>query len=334
MATINVTCAIIRNENNEILIVQRGESTDHPLKWEFPGGKLAKGETEEECIIREVKEELSMDIVICSRLQSVEYDYGHKQINLIPFSCDTLDELPVLSEHIAYKWVRANDLRSVDFSEADVFVADNYLKTIKSDKTGESQPDQELADTKIDNLELQTMVNNMMSLKEAEWLAISAIENPAVFLKLLEYSYSSDRKLSFRASWTLSKVYDKFPDLIDPYLSDMVKSLSRFKDESTLRSFLRILSVSDMTKINNRQHGLLADFCFSKLNSGLSAIAIKAYAMEILYKLSIIYNELATELSASITVLLEDGSAGITSRGRTILLKLAELPIKPKSSQR
>jgi len=50
---IKVTCAIIRNEEDEILVVQRGEATDHPFKWEFPGGKVAAGETEEECIIRE-----------------------------------------------------------------------------------------------------------------------------------------------------------------------------------------------------------------------------------------------------------------------------------------
>ena len=109
------------------MIVQRGEATDHPFKWEFPGGKLNNDESEEDCIIREIKEELSMEIVICGRLPEVEYDYGHKQIRLIPFICDTLDELPFLSEHIAYKWIRGTDLISVDFSEADVFVAKEYI---------------------------------------------------------------------------------------------------------------------------------------------------------------------------------------------------------------
>ena len=65
---IDVTCAIIRNEDDEVLIVQRGETTDHPFKWEFPGGKLHPDETEEECIIREIKEELSMEIVIVGKL--------------------------------------------------------------------------------------------------------------------------------------------------------------------------------------------------------------------------------------------------------------------------
>ncbi len=330
---IQVTCAVIRNEEDEILVVQKGEATDHPFKWEFPGGKLAPEETEEDCIIREIDEELSIEVVICGQLPEVEYDYGHKQIKLIPFICDTLDELPFLSEHLAYKWVPANDLLSVDFSEADVFVVNSYLERIKAENLNEVQIISQPADILTDDAELQTMVNNMMSMKEAEWVATSAIENPAIFIKLYEYSHSPDKKLAFRASWTLSKVCDKFPEIIYPYLSKIVESLNKIDNESTLRSFLRIISLSDLGKINSRQHGLLADFCFSTLKSGFSAIAVKAYSMEILYRLSLIYPELANELSTSIRILMEDGSAGITARGSMILKKLAEIPIRPKSSQ-
>jgi 8-oxo-dGTP diphosphatase len=329
---ITVTCAIIRNEENEVLIVQRGEATDHPYKWEFPGGKLAENESEEECILREIKEELSMEIVIIGKLPSVEYDYGHKQIRLIPFICDTLDELPFLSEHIAFRWVMAGDLKSVDFSEADVFVADNYFERFKTGHDYEDHLPKYPQSDSIDDTELQTMINNMISMKEADWIATSAIENPAIFRKLLDYSHSPDKKLAFHASWTLSKVCDKFPGIILPFLSQMVDSLGQIDNESTLRSFLRIISFTEMAEIDNRRHGLLADFCFSQLNSGLSAVAVKAYSMEILYRLSLIYPELATELSASIVILMEDGSAGITSRGRMILKKLAEIPISPKSS--
>jgi len=328
---ITVTCAIIRNEENEVLVVQRGEATDHPFKWEFPGGKITKGETEEECILREVKEELSMEVVIFSKLPAVKYDYGHKQIKLIPFICDTLDELPFLSEHLAYKWIMAKDLKLVDFSEADVFVADNYLERINTSDNPENQITLNSPAQEINDAELQAMINNMMGMKEADWIATSAIENPAIFRKLLEYSNSSDTKLAFHSSWTLTKVCDKFPEIIHPFLSQIVDSLAMINNESTLRSFLRIISLTDMAEINNTRHGLLADFCFSQLNSGISAIAVKAYSMEILYRLSLIYPELATELSASIVVLMEDGSAGITSRGRMILKKLAEIPIRTKS---
>lgn len=326
-----VTCAVIRNEEDEILVVQRGEATDHPFKWEFPGGKLIQGETEEECILREVEEELSMEIVICAKLSEVEHDYGHKKIRLIPFICDTLDEIPKLSEHIAFKWVEDKALMTIDFSEADIHVAGNYLQRKKIEKLKVDQ-NNELDNLTIDT-ELQAIINNMMSMPEAEWVATSAIENPAIFIKLYQYSFSSDKHLSFRASWTLSKVCDRYPDIIFPYLSQIVDSLGKIDNESTLRSFLRILSLSDPEKINLRQQGILTDFCFKLLNSGFSAIAVKAYSMEILYKLVLIYPELGNELSTSILILMEDGSAGITARGRTILRKLSEMPVKPKPNQ-
>lgn len=328
-----VTCAVIRNEENEVLVVQRGGKSDHPFKWEFPGGKLTLGETEEECIIREVKEELSMEIVIYAKLPEVIHDYGYKKIRLIPFICDTLDELPVLSEHIAFKWVEDMDLMSIDFSEADIFVARHYLERQKPLKFSADQSRTVQSDSQATDKDLQAIINNMMSMPEAEWVAASAIENPDIFLKLYEYSFSSDNHLSFRASWTLSKVCDSYPEMIYPYLPRIVDSIGKIENESTLRSFLRILSFTDLEKLSSRQQGLLADFCFNQLNSGFSAIAVKAYSMEILYKLTLIYPELANELSASIRIILEDGSAGIISRGRTILKKLAEMPLKPKTGQ-
>jgi 8-oxo-dGTP diphosphatase len=325
---IKVTCAVIRNDENEVLIVQRGEKSDHPFKWEFPGGKLQNDETEEECIIREIREELSVDIVICSRMADVEYDYGNKHILLIPFICDTLEDLPLLSEHIAFKWISSNDLLKVDFSEADILVAANYVNSVTSAEVKNEKPPV-IVQQAIDDEDLRSMVYRMMGMKEAEWVATSAVENPAIFGKLLDYSSSSDKKLAFKASWTLTKACDKYPELIYPYLSDIVKNLENIDNESVKRSFLRILSLTDIERIENEQHGLLADNCFSALKSGFSAIAVKAYSMEILYKLAIIYPELANELSATVLMLEGEGSAGIIARGRIILKKLAEMPAKP-----
>jgi 8-oxo-dGTP diphosphatase len=331
---ISVTCAIIRNEEDEILVVQRGEATDHPLKWEFPGGKLNQGESDEDCIIREVEEELSMEIVIVGKLSPVDFDYGHKKIRLIPFICDTLDEVPFLTEHVAFKWLENKDLMTVDFSGADVLVAQNYLEKTGSGDISQKEVSPNTENSSDVDTDLQKIVNNMMGMKEAEWVAMSAIENPAIFVKLFEYSNSSDKNLSFRASWTLTKVCDKFPEIIYPYLPQIVETLSKIESESTLRSFLRILSFTDLTRINNRQQGTLADFCFDKLNSGFSAIAVKAYSLEIIYKLALIYPEFANELAATINMLQEDGSAGMVARGRLVMKKLAEIPIKPKSSQK
>lgn len=327
---IKVTCAIIRNEEDEILVVRRGQATDHPFKWEFPGGKLSPDETEEECIIREVEEELSIEIVICGNLGAVDHDYGHKQIRLIPFICDTLEEVPFLSEHIAYRWVKGKDLMTIDFSEADVFVARSYLEKIKAELVSEELVNVKSAGKLTDDADLQPVISNMMSAKEADWIAASAIENPAIFLKLFEYSFLPDKKLALRASWTLTKVCDRIPEIIYPYLARIVDSLDKIENESALRSFLRILSLSDLQTLDSHQHGLLTDFCFSSLNSGFSAIAVKAYSMEILYRLTLIYPDIANELATSIRILMEDGSAGITARGRMILRKLADMPVKPR----
>lgn len=329
---IRVTCAIIRNEDNEVLIVQRGSKSDHPFKWEFPGGKIEEGESEEESIIREVGEELALDIVIREKIEEVEHDYGKKSVRLIPFICDTLDDVPLLSEHMAYKWILPADLMSVDFSEADIPVARGYIE-----RTGESppnlksgSPDQNESD---DDMELQDLVSRMMGMKEAEWIAVSAVENPAILRKLIDYCFLADRKLSFRASWTLTKACDRFPEIIYPYMQRLLEGLRTIENESTRRSFLRIMSLSEISRLSQKDHGILADHCFKALNSQFSSVAVKAYSMEILYKLTRIYPELAHELSATINMLQGEGSGGIIARGKIILKRLASEPEDHGSSQ-
>jgi 8-oxo-dGTP diphosphatase len=330
---IDVTCAIIRNEDNEILVVQRGEKTDHPYKWEFPGGKVAEGESNEDCIMREIMEELSIGIVICQLLDPVKYDYGIKQIRLIPFICDTLDEMPLLSEHISFKWIPAGELEKTDFSEADILVARQYLSTLELTEDDDKSQSSDIQHDIIDDADLQTMINGMMSLPEADWVASSAIENPAIFNKLIEYSYCKDKKLAFRASWTLNKACEKYPELIYPFLPKVVESLPMIDNESVQRSFLRIISFCDIKNLSGKQHGILAEHCFSMLRSGFSAIAIKALSMDILSNLLVIYPELANELSASVRILMEDGSAAIISKGKYVLKKISEIPFEPGSNR-
>lgn len=321
---VNVACAIIRNDEDEILVVQRGATTSNPLKWEFPGGKVKQGESVEACLIREVNEELSMDIVIRQEIPYVEYDYGTKQIRLIPFICDTLDEEPMLSEHLAFRWLDCGELLSADLSEADIHVAGYYLDIVNK-LTEVHIPVTDAAwDLKADD-DFRDLVRGMKSLQEAEWIAASAIENPDVLLRLFEYSFGIDSKLAFRSSWTISKVFDKKPELIYPHLNRVIEELNNTKNESTRRSFLRILSLTDLHLVSRRHHGVLADHCMSALNTALSAIAIKAYSMEIIYKLALIYPELANELSASISMIKGEGAAGVVARGRIILKKLANL---------
>lgn len=325
---LRVTCAIIRNDDNEILAVQRGGNTDHPFKWEFPGGKVKENETEEECILREIKEELTIDIAICKRMESVDYDYGKKHILLIPFICDTLDDMPVLTEHIDYRWLAPERLRELDFSEADVIVADNYLIYNKIKTSEKSGPSSVTIPDEVEDEEFRDMVRSTMGAKEVEWIATSAVENPQIFRKLFGCSFSDDKKLAFHSSWALTKVADDHPERFAEFAPQIIESLGKLENESTLRSFLRILTLSDISRLDSRHHGQLADYCFSALRSGSSAIAVKAYSMDIIYQIAVIYPELIHELASTINLLHDETSAGIVARGNIILRRLAEITKK------
>lgn len=326
----DVTCAIIRNDEGRILIVQRGGFGDHPFKWEFPGGKVREGETPEECIIREIDEELGMDIIISGSLEPVDYDYGHKQVRLLPFICDTLNSSPVLNEHNDFRWISETEFGQFDFCEADIIVTESYNSFVnKLTDPGQVQ-DAEESTGEVDP-DLREFLNKMMSVTEANWMAMSAAENPQILKKLFDFSDGKDLKLAFRSSWILSKLCDRQPDVLVPWLTKIIETVRHIRNESVERSFLRIISMQDLSRLNQHYRGLIADHCFKALNSGFSAIAIKAYSMEIIYKLAVTYPDLANELSVCINMLHEEGSAGIKDRGRIILKKLAEIQRNQKS---
>ena len=115
---IKVTCAIIVNRG-KILVTQRGADSEHPFQWEFPGGKLILGETSEACIIREIREELEIDISILRKMYPVEWDYGFKKIELIPFLCLPESKQIRLTEHHQFFWENLESLSDLNFSKAD-----------------------------------------------------------------------------------------------------------------------------------------------------------------------------------------------------------------------
>lgn len=115
---IQVTCALIIDDG-KVLVTQNGMNSDHPLQWEFPGGKMHVGETEAQCICREIKEELELEICIVEALRAVVHDYGIKKIRLIPFICVVKSGMLKLNNHIEKDWVELLKLSRINFSEAD-----------------------------------------------------------------------------------------------------------------------------------------------------------------------------------------------------------------------
>lgn len=124
----SVACAIIES-NQKVLVTQRSEKMKLPLKWEFPGGKVEKGETDEDCLIREIYEELNINIVIKKKLKSNTHKYSeNKAIELIPFLCEIKDGEIKLTEHANFLWLSKSELLNLDWAEADVPILNEYLK--------------------------------------------------------------------------------------------------------------------------------------------------------------------------------------------------------------
>ena len=125
-----VTCAIIINSQNQILVTQRSSTMHLPLKWEFPGGKIEENETPDACLIREIREELNIDIEIIVGLSPNDHQYADKSIRLIPFICKQTGGEIELKEHAEYKWLDRTNLLDLDWAAADVGVLREFLGKI------------------------------------------------------------------------------------------------------------------------------------------------------------------------------------------------------------
>lgn len=123
-----VTYAIIIHES-KVLICQRSSTMNLPLKWEFPGGKVEPGEDDAATIVREIKEELNLDIEVVKRLEPVEYDYPTFRIRLVPFIAHVVGGKLLLEEHVDAKWVAVDDLDEYDWAPADVPIVEQ-LKAV------------------------------------------------------------------------------------------------------------------------------------------------------------------------------------------------------------
>ena len=126
MKELYVVAAIIKKDN-KILATQRGYGEFEGL-WEFPGGKIEEGETKEEALIREIKEELNADIKDDEFALDLEWQYPNFYLYMSCFMCSLESDIELL-EHMGAKWLSLDDLDSVEWIEADI-KAVNYLKNL------------------------------------------------------------------------------------------------------------------------------------------------------------------------------------------------------------
>jgi 8-oxo-dGTP diphosphatase len=122
MKHIEVVAAIIRRDD-KIFATQRGYG-DWKDWWEFPGGKVEQGETPEEALKREIREELSADISVDQFFCTVDYDYPAFHITMHCYLCQLISDAPHLNEHEAARWLKMDELDSVKWLPADVLVVE------------------------------------------------------------------------------------------------------------------------------------------------------------------------------------------------------------------
>lgn len=125
MKTIEVVAGVIRKMEQDgsikFFATQRGYG-DQKGGWEFPGGKMEPGETPEQALIRELKEELAIDVKVGEFITTVEFDYPKFHLTMHCFFCEILDGNITLLEHEAARWLSRGELRDVGWLPADVDV--------------------------------------------------------------------------------------------------------------------------------------------------------------------------------------------------------------------
>jgi len=118
MPHITASCAIIHDSQGRVFATQRGYG-DWKGWWEFPGGKTEAGESPEQALRREIREELSAEITVDRFLCTVDYDYPAFHLTMHCYLCSLLSDTLVLNEHQAARWLATSDLDSVRWLPAD-----------------------------------------------------------------------------------------------------------------------------------------------------------------------------------------------------------------------
>lgn len=132
MKQLEVVAAVFTDEQERIYCARRRNEGELALKWEFPGGKVELGETQQEALIREIKEELSADIEVLDYITTVNHQYSTFNLTMHVYFTKIINGKLIVSEHTGYKWLTREELMSLDWAPADIPI----VKILMNKKTG------------------------------------------------------------------------------------------------------------------------------------------------------------------------------------------------------
>lgn len=136
MKTVRVVAAVICdsiNEKKQIFATARGYG-EFKGQWEFPGRKIEEGETPQQALVREIKEELDADIKVGELIDTIEYDYPTFHLSMDCFWCEVISGELVLKEAEAAKWLTKDTLDTVQWLPADITLIDKIIRKLGGDK--------------------------------------------------------------------------------------------------------------------------------------------------------------------------------------------------------
>ena len=132
MKYIEVVCALIQNEQGKIFCCKRGPGRALANKWEFPGGKIEQNETNEQALVREIKEELKSDIEVIRYVGVSNHEYADLEkpfiITMYAYLCKLVNGNLELTEHVDSCYASVEEMKLMDFAAADIPLIDIFGK--------------------------------------------------------------------------------------------------------------------------------------------------------------------------------------------------------------